>query len=492
MLRGRPDVRIAYETREACDVVVVGGGIAGLAASRELSRSRATNVVVVELESKLGGTSVGGEEGAMRFPWGAHYLPAPLAENHDLTALLTEMGVVRGQGDDGELVFDEGALVREPDERLFYRGYWYGGLYPLVGETAREKADRERFDAQMTTFSRLRDGRGRRAFSLPIDEGSDDAELTALDRVSASDWLAREGYTSSKLRWLCDYACRDDFGLRLEETSAWALIHYHAARLDSAGETRPILTWPNGNQALVTQLERSVDASQRRAGLVVTRVAEHEGEVLVDAVDAESGAPRGFRAPRAIVATPTFLARRIVPSLASRSTPSEPVHGPWVVANVHLRDRPLSRGAPDAWDNVIYDSPSLGYVSSTHQRGRDHGETVWTYYLPLTGEPRAAREKLLAHPLEHWQDAVLSDLSRCHSNFRTSVRKVDVWRWGHAMVQPRVGSLFDGTRTALKAPLGRIHFAHSDLSGIALFEEAFFQGTRAAREVRMALTEQGT
>ena len=32
-------------------------------------------------------------------------------------------------------------------------------------------------------------------------------------------------------------------------------------------------------------------------------------------------------------------------------------------------------------------------------------------------------------------------------------------------------------------PWRGIHFAHSDLSGLALFEEAFYHGTRAADEV---------
>ena len=46
-------------------------------------------------------------------------------------------------------------------------------------------------------------------------------------------------------------------------------------------------------------------------------------------------------------------------------------YGAWAVANVHLRARPVEAfQAPPAWDNVFRDSPSLGYVSATHQRGR--------------------------------------------------------------------------------------------------------------------------
>ncbi len=137
---------------------------------------------------------------------------------------------------------------------------------------------------------------------------------------------------------------------------------------------------------------------------------------------------------------------------------------------------------------MLHDSPSLGYVVATHGAGRDHGPTVWTYYLPLTDDdPREARRKLLEHPLSHWQDAAYADLARAHRGLREQIARIDVWRWGHAMVQPRVGALFSGERVAAQAPRGRIHVAHSDLSGLALFEEAFHQGLRAAAEVTAAL-----
>jgi hypothetical protein len=56
-------------------------------------------------------------------------------------------------------------------------------------------------------------------------------------------------------------------------------------------------------------------------------------------------------------------------------------------------------------------------------------------------------------------------------------------RWGHAMVQPRVGFVFGPSRRKAALPVGRLFFAHSDLSGLALFEEALHHGVRAAEEV---------
>ena len=51
------------------------------------------------------------------------------------------------------------------------------------------------------------------------------------------------------------------------------------------------------------------------------------------------------------------------------------------------------------------------------------------------------------------------------------------------MIRPRPGFITSHQRRAAALPDGRIHFANTDLSGIALFEEAFDHGLRVADEV---------
>jgi hypothetical protein len=137
---------------------------------------------------------------------------------------------------------------------------------------------------------------------------------------------------------------------------------------------------------------------------------------------------------------------------------------------------------------VIYDSPSLGYVSATHQALDDHGPTQWTWYYPLTDDdPAAARQRLLDGDWEHWAEFALADLEQAHPDIRPLVERLDLMRWGHAMIQPRVGFHAHPARARAAEPWRNIHFAHSDLSGIALFEEAFDQGMRAAGEILQRL-----
>jgi hypothetical protein len=51
------------------------------------------------------------------------------------------------------------------------------------------------------------------------------------------------------------------------------------------------------------------------------------------------------------------------------------------------------------------------------------------------------------------------------------------------MISPRPNFIWSGSRDRAMRPYRNIHFAHTDLSGVALFEEAFYHGLRAAREV---------
>ncbi len=209
----------------------------------------------------------------------------------------------------------------------------------------------------------------------------------------------------------------------------------------------------------------------------------------VIAVDASGANAFGFHADRVVFAAPQFLARYIIRSFRDQppAHAAEFQYGAWMVANLHLRDRPLNAGFPLAWDNVLYESPSLGYVVATHQRGLDRGATVFTYYYPLTDDdPRAARTRLLQLDRRAWADVAMTDLARAHRDIYSLTERLDVMRWGHAMIRPRTGFMWSEARRAAQREFRGIHFAHSDLSGIALFEEAFYNGTRAAEEILVA------
>lgn len=472
---------------EKTGVAILGGGISGLSAAWAFERAGLRDFVVLELEDAAGGTALSGENAVSRYPWGAHYVPVPPPDNRPLVALLEEVGAVSGRDAAGRPVYAEHVLCRDPQERIFFRGQWYEGLYPRVAASPSDVAQLEAFEGEMRRWSTWRDARGRRGFAVPREHGSDDDAVRALDRGSMDAWLREKGFTSERLRWFVEYACRDDFGASLRQTSAWAGIHYFAARLDEPGdEAAEFLTWPEGNGRLVHHLAGVAGGKRLRTGALVTDVVPHNRGVDVTYFDAHAREPVTLRAEHAVFALPRFLAGHLVAPWRE-SPPTflrETTYSSWLVANLTLRDRPLSRGFPLAWDNVLYGSSSLGYVVATHQEGRDVGPTVLTYYIADTSDDvRAARQKMLDTRWEQWVETILADLAPAHPGLRELVERVDVMLWGHAMVRPRPGFCFSDARAASATPLGRLHFAHTDLAGMALFEEAQHFALRAAEAI---------
>jgi hypothetical protein len=162
-------------------------------------------------------------------------------------------------------------------------------------------------------------------------------------------------------------------------------------------------------------------------------------------------------------------------------------YSPWLTANLTLDRIPAQKGAEAAWDNVIYDSPALGYVNATHMHLATHVErTVWTFYWSLAEyTPQQARTLLLAKDWNYWKEAILNDLSRAHPEIRQCVTHIDIMRLGHAMVRPAPGFIFSAEREKWLKPHGNICFANSDLSGFSIFEEAQYRGAKCAE--RMSL-----
>lgn len=469
---------------ERVPVVIVGGGAAGLSAGWKLLRSGLGEFVVLDLESRAGGNAAWGENAVSRYPWGAHYLPVPGPRFRAVRELLRELKVITGEKN-GKPVYDEDVLCHAPEERLYIHGRWQDGLYPRLGAAAADLAERDRFHAQIAAFRRRVGRDGRPAFAIPMENSSRDPELLALDRLSMAEWLDRNGYVSSRLRWYVEYACRDDFGGSLPEVSAWAGLHYYAAR--GEGDDDAFLVWPEGLGFLARKLSETL-GPRVRTGALAYEVAPDGDGVRVDYYDAATGNTRRILAKRAIVCAPRFIARRIVKPLRESKMPSAFTYAPWFVANLTVDGPPSGAGASPAWDNVLYTGEGLGYVDATHQSfSLDRRRAVWTYYHPLTGDPDAQRAVAYKRSLSEWREICLSDLERALPGLRERVTRLDAWVWGHAMILPKPGFIWGQERLGAAKPVGAIHFAHSDLSGFSIFEEANDRGVRAAEAVLSAL-----
>ena len=469
-------------------VLVVGAGVAGLACARELSRAGVDDVQVFDLEDSAGGNSRGHRIAGMACPLGAHYLPAPGEQAREVAALLDELGLRRVQH--GRVVYDERHLCHSPQERLYIAGQWHEGLLPPI--EALPDGEREATSTQYRRFAALvRDAGAGGAFAIPTSRSAWRDDLNALDALTFAQWLDGRGLTAPALRWYLDYCCRDDYGAGAREVSAWAGLHYFASRHgfhppgSEDGEPDAVLTWPEGNAWLVARMAAPL-AQRVHTGMLALRVVEGRHGVDLDVWNARADRIERWSAPHVVLATPLFVSLRVlaVPPPALVDAVAASRHAPWLVANLHLDDALVDApGAPPSWDNVIYGGNGLGYVDAMHQSLRPHaGPTVLTHYVSW-GTDRAHRRALLA---DSWRDRaaqVVASLSVAHPDLPHKLRRIDLARYGHAMSVPVPGVRTSASLRALAATRGRVHFAHSDLSGYSIFEEAFTQGVDAARRV---------
>ncbi len=462
-------------------VAIVGGGVAGLAAAWTLADAGVTDFRLFELEDRTGGNARSSKNAVSAYPLGAHYLPLPNAEAKGVIRLLEQLGIITGW-QNGKPVYDPYQLVADPDERLFYLGKWQDGLVPQKGLSTKDVADLKAFFAAMKAFSARKDAQGRPAFAIPMELSARDPDLLALDKQSFAGWLDAQGWTSSILRGHVRYACRDDYGTEPDQVSAWAGVHYFASRRGLAANADPeaVLTWPEGNGHLVGRMAARLK-DRLDCGRIVHRVATANGQAIVEALDVASGRGVRIEAGSVVLATPHFVTARL---LADAPPATGFDYAPWIVAAVTVDRPPAGPGFEVAWDNVSWTSNSLGYVVDTHQSlDRVPGPSVLSWYLPLSDMPPAeARRQLLDRPLDHWQNMVRDDLLRTNPDLKGAIRRIDVWRWGHAMIRPVPGFFWSGAREAAAAPRPPVFFAHSDLSGLSLFEEAQYRGIRAAED----------
>lgn len=488
---------------ERVDVAIVGSGVAGLACAWRLARAGHRDHVVLVGPEWLG-NAAGLRLAGIDCPGGGHYLPLPSLESTHLRELLAEAGVLLGDPSSPAPEYDERVLVHAPAHRVLSGGRWWPGPLPPDADDA-GRAQAARFLARTEALSQERGPDGRRAFVVPIEAASRDAPSRALDATTAAAWLDAEGWTDPALRWYLEYCARDEFGASLGEVSAWALVHYFAARSGRARNAEPgaVLTWPDGLAPIATHLAGPALAAGRLRPVSVERL-ETEGRG-VRLLGWREAPPGGSAPPRpvvvhariAVIAAPRAVAARIVPELARDAPVGGPGQAPWTVANLVFRRPPDERrtGGEDelAWDNVVHGSAALGYVHALHQAIRvdTTGPTVLTAYRAFPRVDRDARAELArllqagdAAPPRDWLELIGADLVAAYGpRIWRDVARVHVTVRGHGMAAPAPGFLTDAGAAAMRAADGAVRFAHSDLSGYSVFEEAAWWGMRAADRI---------
>ena len=499
----KPDEVLATGTpqvhSERYDAIVVGGGIAGLAAAYMLREWR---VLLLEREPELGGVAKSGNWRGIDYALGAAYIVDPDPDSQDPHErdnfrLLQELGLRRR----GENLAQDRGLQRR-----------------LGGEAAHCVFSNRRVLAQSEVYA----PQNRRFFehvlgsdNYPTVPPTDAALVRSLDRVSLQQFLRDPalqrrlygrsvGKISPLGREAIEYYCYGAFATGAGETSA-----YHGLNFLSA-EFGATLIYPGGNAYIARRLGERLrrDAPQRvHSGTWALRI-ERDGELY--AVSAwQQGKLHRYQARTVIFAAPLYLAPAIIPALpeSQRSAIATLAYRSYVVANVMLK-RGVAQiiSAPalrDGYELTRVHGVDVDKVAAREIATRKvYSDAIWadfaarrqpshsvlTVYRPYPYD--SGRAELLAQGYRQIEDEVRREVLAgfgAHGLRADDIDGIHLSRWGHPMLVARPGQLADGTLKLASQPQPGLYFAHTDVQGAPAFENAMAAARDAANAVAAQL-----
>ncbi len=472
------------------DAIVIGGGVSGLMAAWELQRGGLDDVVLYEKEDYIGGNARKGNANGTDYTCATIALVRP--KDPFLTRLYQDLGVVTGFAADGTPRIDPALVGPGPNTNILIDGTWYrdaiygGGPVDLVSRmplSVRDRADEMAYLRDLEGWAARKGKDGRPTFAMPVEEGSRDPEILALDTITMEEYARRKDWSPRTLA-LIDEMSTANIGGAIADVSAYAFLAFL-----SGGQGGEDITLPGGNAWIAERLAAKVGKDRLRTGFMAVRVENRGGEVRVTFVDARTGRFSMRRARSVVIASQKHITGRMVPELdaAGRDGFRKYRYGALFIGAVSVKRTPVLKGTPLAWFNGATATGRLSqgfvvadYNSDRWRTGDPRRPNVLCLYAPLEG--KVARAEILEKPWSHWADRLADDLESFVPGILGDVTRLDVYAWGHHMVIPYPGFLTGTLRRDLTRPLGRITFAHSDRNGMPSFELATRAGYDAARE----------
>jgi spermidine dehydrogenase len=391
---------------------------------------------------------------------------------------------------------------------------------------------------------------------VPPFKGSQDELARWLDTMTYDQYLTQHRRLSGEVARFADPLLASGAGLGSDALSAYVAYYFDypgfqglspidphevlntpGRKLSVASERKTIYSFPGGNDGLMRCLvkwlnpdviagsrafadvhngpiqfgamDRPGDPCRMRAGATVVRVEFDRSGAQGPAVVtyAKAGSLASVKARTLIWAGASWSAKHVIQGLPEdyRSAMESFPRSPMLIANVAL----------DNW-RALY---QMGYTCCSWRGGFGYSgnirapmhvgdyrppfdpdePTLFTFYvpfpergLPIAEQGKAGRAKLLAASYREYELQIRRQLTKLFGpagfDARRDVAGIVLNRWGHAYVNAGPGFFFGlngrpAPSEVLRRPLGKLTFAHSELSGHQTYPAAGEEGVRAARQI---------
>ncbi len=447
---------------EQTEVVVVGGGIAGLAAAAYLSEDY--DVVVLEKETRAGGRAVSGRHRGWTYAKGTEYLGRP---DGALEEILEELEL-------------EPTEIPAPMDAHYYGGRLH------IGEAAiaRLYADLGGIEA-LNRFAAAVRALAPKYRELPRFRPG--GPMARLDGITARRWLG-ELKLPKIFHDRLNVAARGLFGASLDEMSALAILPEAAFDfgdwepiediddLDVPGDSSSgSYSFPGGVVEITDALAKALGPAVR-FGATATRVTRDGDDVLVDYLDDDSRRHR-IEADAVVLAVPAPVALRIGKRVLDqeqrnilKKIPYAPYATVALFSDTPIFDKAFDLAVPDGWFFTdIYDATWV--QRKTGKRGA--GAVMGVYV-----GPKSVNDGLLKLPDHEIVNRVLKDLERLFPGARDRITGWDLHRhrYAYPVMTPGAHGRLAKLWKTIKGPV----FLAGDYMIYPTFEAAAESGKLAA------------
>ncbi len=407
------------------DVVIVGGGVSGLAAAYRLQHR---DFLLLEKEPHWGGNAYAMQYEGSVYGTGSAFLTKDEYAYHFAREIGLEPLPVNSP--DGTII--HGELVLDT---------WGEGVDKLP-YAAPVRESFKKFKKEMLAIDVEK--RGKELFNQPF-----------------SDFL--KGYPEELTQWWDNFG-PSNWGATSGDTAAGIAIEALQEMVEES-RTDDRYTWPGGLGALTKKLAELLQPRYKermQTGATTVAVVSERDEVLVTYM--LGGELKTVAGKTVIMATPKFITRRIVAGLPDKQSDAmqQIRYIPYPVVNL-IFDKPVFNHGYDTWcpGNSFSDVVVADWVIQKRPGYQQKFNTL-SCYTPLKEQQRS--QLLNEAGARQIAANVLSDFQKLMPALDVDPVEVHIYRRGHPLYMTTPG-LYTQVQPLARHPMDRVFFANTDSEG---------------------------